>query len=115
MMHNRNSLSPKTLAAAALVASLLAACGSSPPATFYTLASPANSAPAVRTASQGPQTFIEVMPVAVPDRLARPQLVVRSDADLLRLSAALLPVMFGLLMLFALVVWPWMILSMSAV
>jgi len=80
MMHNRNSLSPKTLVAAALVASLLAACGSSPPATFYTLASPADSAPAVRTASQGPQTFIEVMPVAVPDRLARPQLVVRSDA-----------------------------------
>jgi hypothetical protein len=37
------------------------------------------------------------------------------DADLLRLSAALLPVMFGLLMLFALVVWPWMGLSMSAV
>jgi uncharacterized lipoprotein YmbA len=57
---------------------LLAACGSSPPTQFYTLAVPADGA-AARTASQGPQTFIEVMPVSVPDRLARPHLV-RSDA-----------------------------------
>lgn len=68
----------KSLAAAALAA-LLAACSSSPPTQFYTLtAAPAATAGAV--AAQGPQTFIEVMPVAVPDRLARPQLVVRSDA-----------------------------------
>jgi uncharacterized lipoprotein YmbA len=67
-----------SLAVAALASALLAACGSSPPAQFYTLAAPPAGAGA--QAAQGPQTFIEVMPVAVPDRLARPQLVVRSDA-----------------------------------
>lgn len=75
--HDNNAL--KSLAAAALAAALLAACGSSPPAQFYTLsASPLSTAGALP--AQGPQTFIEVMPVAVPDRLARPQLVVRNDA-----------------------------------
>lgn len=67
-----------SLAAAALASALLAACGSSPPARFYTLAAPLPAAGA--QPAQGPQAFIEVMPVAVPDRLARPQLVVRSDA-----------------------------------
>ncbi|QBP76736.1 membrane integrity-associated transporter subunit PqiC [Herbaspirillum huttiense] len=79
MMQDKTSFSLKTLTAAALAAALLAACGSSPPTQFYTLAVPADGAVA-RTASQGPQTFIEVMPVSVPERLARPQLVVRSDA-----------------------------------
>jgi solute carrier family 13 (sodium-dependent dicarboxylate transporter), member 2/3/5 len=46
---------------------------------------------------------------------ARAEMPTFGDADLLRLSAAVLPVMFGLLMLFALVVWPWQGLSMSAV
>lgn len=72
----KNSL--KSLALAALAAATLAACGSSPPAQFYTLSAPSGASGAVP--AQGPQTFIEVMPVAVPDRLARPQLVVRSDA-----------------------------------
>ncbi|MFJ3058300.1 membrane integrity-associated transporter subunit PqiC [Herbaspirillum sp. NPDC087042] len=70
----------KTLAAGALAAALLAACGSSPPTQFYTLSAPLQAGTSSRTASQGAQTFIEMMPVAVPDRLARPQLVVRSDA-----------------------------------
>ncbi|MBP0597788.1 membrane integrity-associated transporter subunit PqiC [Herbaspirillum sp. LeCh32-8] len=77
MSHHKNN-SLKSLAAAALAAAVLAACGSSPPAQFYTLSAPSANVGAVR--AQGPQTFIEVMPVAVPDRLARPQLVVRSDA-----------------------------------
>jgi solute carrier family 13 (sodium-dependent dicarboxylate transporter), member 2/3/5 len=38
---------------------------------------------------------------------ARAEVPTFADADLLRLSAALLPVMFALLMLFALVIWPW--------
>ncbi|WP_165774430.1 PqiC family protein [Herbaspirillum robiniae] len=76
--HKNNSL--KSLAAAALAAALLAACGSSPPAQFYTLSAPASASTNGAIPAQGPQTFIEVMPVAVPDRLARPQLVVRSDA-----------------------------------
>jgi len=79
-MQAMKSLSLKTLGAAALAAGLLAACGSTPPTQFYTLAVPAEGVTAARTAAQGPQTFIEVMPVAVPERLARPQLVVRSDA-----------------------------------
>jgi sodium-dependent dicarboxylate transporter 2/3/5 len=45
---------------------------------------------------------------------ARTEVPTFGDADLLRLSAALLPVMFGLLMLFALVVWPWQGLPLSA-
>jgi uncharacterized lipoprotein YmbA len=56
----------------------LAACASSP-TRFYTL-SPAGAggtaAPAVNAA---PLLFIEVMPVSVPERLARPQIVVRTD------------------------------------
>ncbi|MCI1003222.1 PqiC family protein [Herbaspirillum sp. C7C8] len=80
MMQDKTSFSLKTLVATVLAASLLAACGSSPPTRFYTLAAPADGGASVRTTSQGPQTFIEVMPVSVPDRLARPQLVVRSDA-----------------------------------
>ncbi|AYR25627.1 PqiC family protein [Herbaspirillum rubrisubalbicans] len=79
MMQKKNSLTLKTLAATALAFSL-AACGSSPPTQFYTLTSPADGGASTRTAGQGPQSFIEVMPVAVPERLARPQLVVRSDA-----------------------------------
>lgn len=79
-MQAMKRFSLKTLSAATLAASLLAACGSTPPTQFYTLAAPAEGAASTRTASQGPQTFIEVMPVAVPERLARPQLVVRSDA-----------------------------------
>ncbi|KAF1040352.1 MAG: hypothetical protein GAK35_03499 [Herbaspirillum frisingense] len=79
-MHNHKNNSLKSLVAAALAAALLAACGSSPPTQFYTLsASPTAAAGAVPAQGQ-PQTFIEVMPVAVPDRLARPQLVVRGDA-----------------------------------
>lgn len=79
-MQAMKSLSLKTLGAAALAAGLLTACGSTPPTQFYTLAAPTDAGATARSAAQGPQTFIEVMPVAVPERLARPQLVVRSDA-----------------------------------
>jgi uncharacterized lipoprotein YmbA len=52
----------------------LAACSSSPPLRFYSLAAPAaaQSAP-VRSTGM----FIDVMPVGVPERLTRPQLVVQ--------------------------------------
>lgn len=69
----------KHLAAASMAAMLLGACGTTPPAQFYTLAATPASAAGARP-TQGAQTFIEVMPVAVPERLARPQVVVRSDA-----------------------------------
>lgn len=66
-------------AVAALAAVLLAACSSTPPTQFYTLAtSPAVATTA--TALPAQPVFIEMLPVAVPERLARPQIVVRNDA-----------------------------------
>lgn len=59
---------------------LLAACAG-PPTQFYTLATPAATAPASASASAAPATWIELAPLAVPERLARPQLVVRSAGD----------------------------------
>ena len=58
-----------------LTALMLSACASSP-ARFYTLAAPALPA---TTAPQG-QTFFEMPLVSVPERFARPQIVVRTDA-----------------------------------
>ncbi len=52
---------------------LLAGCAS-PPTRFYTLSAPAVPAPAIQSA----RIFIDVAPVTLPERLARPQLVVRS-------------------------------------
>lgn len=57
------------------VALLLAGCAS-PPTRFYTLSAPALAAPP--PAIQNPRIFIDVAPVTLPERLARPQLVVRS-------------------------------------
>ena len=52
----------------------LAACSSAPPVRFYSLATPA----AVQTAPvRSTGMFIDVMPVGVPERLTRPQLVVQ--------------------------------------
>ncbi len=65
-----------SLAAAAL---LLSACASAP-TRFYTLADTAAPATAAATPIPIGQTYIEVAPVAVPERLARPQIVVRTDA-----------------------------------
>src|SRR5450830_412121 len=62
------------LAAAAL---MLVAC-SSAPTRFYTLATPVTDG-TVTTAVAAGQTFIDVAPVSVPERLARPQIVVRTD------------------------------------
>ena len=68
-----------TVISTALAALVLAAC-STPPTQFYTLA--ASPAAATTSASAIPlqPVFIEVLPVAVPERLARPQIVVRNDA-----------------------------------
>ena len=54
---------------------VLTACSTtSTPARFYTLAQPATSAAAVGTTP----LFVEILPVRVPERLARPQIVVRN-------------------------------------
>ncbi len=58
-----------------LTALTLAACASTP-ARFYTLSSPALP---VSNLAQG-ATFIEMPLVSVPERFARPQIVVRADA-----------------------------------
>jgi uncharacterized lipoprotein YmbA len=65
---------PWAVAAAVL---LLAAC-SSPPLRYYSLAAPvAGSAPQAAAQTRSTAMFIEVAPVGVPERLARPQLVVQ--------------------------------------
>lgn len=74
-MQARKKISIISLAMATLA---LAACGSTPPTQFYTLAT-APAATASAGMASGPM-FIEVLPVAVPERLARPQIVVRNDA-----------------------------------
>jgi uncharacterized lipoprotein YmbA len=66
---------PKILAALSCAAVLLlAACGSTPPDRYYTLAAPGGLA--APTAAPAVPVFIELAPVAVPERLARPQMVV---------------------------------------
>lgn len=56
-----------------IAALLLAGCASAP-IHFYTLAAPAAAASAI----QNSKLYIDVAPVSLPERLARPQLVVRS-------------------------------------
>src|SRR5450830_140229 len=63
-----------TYLAVAAAAVMLAACASAP-TRFYTLASPASSGRSVNSAGD----FIDVAPVSVPERLARPQIVLRTD------------------------------------
>src|SRR5450830_1322590 len=67
-----------TLVSMAALMLALTAC-STPSTRFYTLAPPAFAAAAPGSAVPARQTFIEVLPVAVPERLARPQIVVRTD------------------------------------
>ena len=62
-----------SLFAGLAVAAALAAC-STPVTRYYTLAEPGASSAAPRSAAP---LFIELAPLAVPERLARPQMVVR--------------------------------------
>lgn len=65
------------LALVAIAAALaLAGCASSP-TRFYTLQAPPPAA--IPATAQNARLFIEVSPIALPERLARPQLVVRSS------------------------------------
>lgn len=71
-----------------IAAALLAAgCASAPETRFYTLSDPLQSSEpkdslprSLPSSSPGP-IFIDVMPVTVPERLARPQLVVRTKGQ----------------------------------
>ncbi|MBN9123951.1 MAG: membrane integrity-associated transporter subunit PqiC [Nitrosospira sp.] len=70
------------------VAALLAAgCASIPETRFYTLSEPSGISEAsdsMLSLSSSP-VFIDVMPVRVPERLARPQLVIRTQGQASRL------------------------------
>ena len=64
----------------AIATALLAGCASIPETRFYTL-SEASASPDAGNPGLPPSSgsiFIDVMPVSVPERLARPQLVVRT-------------------------------------
>ncbi|MFT4267774.1 MAG: PqiC family protein, partial [Xenophilus sp.] len=61
----------------ALAAGLLAGCAG-PQTRYYSLAEPA-AAPAQVAPPAGPPLFIELAPLALPERLARPQMVVRQS------------------------------------
>lgn len=65
------------LATAVVIASVLAGCASKP-TLYYSLA---DSAPATVTAQVGAPLYIEMLPLAMPERLARPQLVVKQPGD----------------------------------
>ena len=67
---------------------LLGACAS-PPTLYYTLAAPA-AVPAVAPSNTAAPLWIELAPLAVPERLARPQLVVRSAGDATRSQVEIL-------------------------
>lgn len=69
------------------VALLAAGCASIPEARFYTLAEPSGISEASdsRLSLSSKPVFIDVMPVRVPERLARPQLVIRTQGQASRL------------------------------
>jgi hypothetical protein len=58
---------------------LLSACAANNPPQYYSLAEP-EAAPRAAVAAAGAKGFVEFAPVAVPERLARPQLVIREKA-----------------------------------
>jgi uncharacterized lipoprotein YmbA len=68
----------KRLIATAATALLLSACASSPPSTFYTLASTSSMTAAPVPAAP---IFVEMLPVSVSERLARPQIVLRGPGS----------------------------------
>ncbi|PTR05787.1 hypothetical protein C8R32_11633 [Nitrosospira sp. Nsp5] len=73
-------MKPMTRGILGMVGALLAAgCASVPDTRFYTLSVPSKPSEVTDASQRSPAPiYIEVMPVNVPERLARPQLVVRS-------------------------------------
>lgn len=67
---------PYRLLTLVVAGGLLAACASSPPSKFYTLAGAGKAGP---TPVPAVPVFIEMLPVSVSERLARPQIVLRGD------------------------------------
>lgn len=73
-------LSPTLAGLAALAALTLAGCAGSPPTRYYTLADAAMPAAAPARPGAAPLA-IELAPLALPERLARPQMVVRDSGS----------------------------------
>ncbi|RYF34736.1 MAG: membrane integrity-associated transporter subunit PqiC [Comamonadaceae bacterium] len=72
----------KPLALMALVASMALAGCASPPTLYYTLAGAADAPPAATPpAAAAAPLYLEFAPVALPERLARAQMVVRLQGD----------------------------------
>lgn len=69
-------MKPIRLCAALILLSGLAACGSSPPARYYTLQAPAGGAAGAGNAG----FMIEVLPVIVPAQADQPQIMLRTGA-----------------------------------
>lgn len=62
-----------------MAALLFSGCASIPETRFYTLSAPSGPTEAKQASQRSSMpVYVEVMPVIVPERLARPQLVVRS-------------------------------------
>lgn len=70
----------KPLALMALVASMALAGCASPPTLYYTLAG-AGTGDAPAAVAPAAPLYLEFAPVALPERLARPQMVVRQQGD----------------------------------
>ena len=82
----KKSFSLRLLVPAATLG-LLAACGGAP-TRYYTLAESTPPAAAQRSTADTAALAIEMAPVALPERLARPQLVVRRSGGMLPLRDA---------------------------
>jgi uncharacterized lipoprotein YmbA len=63
-----------------LAAVVLASGCASPPNRYYTLTTPPGASANIAPASETAPVFIELAPIALPERLARPQMVVTPDA-----------------------------------
>ncbi len=74
----------RTVAVTVLVAAL-AGCGTTPATRFYTLLRPADAAPATEADTASPAFAIDVLPVAVPEQVDVPQLVLRRGSGELSL------------------------------
>lgn len=71
------TLLSRALGMVGITAALVLAGCSTTPTRFYTLAAPAQASTVASVSA--PKIFIEVPPIGLPERLARPQLVVRTQ------------------------------------
>lgn len=83
---SRRLLRPGAVLGVAVAAAWLAAGCAGTPERYYTLAAPAAASAPTPAPAAAPQLAIELTPVAMPERLARPQMVVRRRGDAAEVS-----------------------------